>query len=221
MLSQADLARLAGVSRNCAGVWVKQGCPLTSTADATAWVNSRANPNGLGAPMVRIGAPPSYGPAGLPLPVPPPPSLGAPSESLSIEDMLLRVQRAEAEAGAEVAAAAPGSFEKSKALKPYSEAATNRIKMEEAILAILQQRRELLTPAQSEEVVSAAIRPIVAKLDTLAASLAHKVNPSDPELAMGILDEWAEMVKAAAVSNLTQGSAPAETATTDTPANES
>jgi hypothetical protein len=53
----------------------------------------------------------------------------------------------------------------------------------------------LLTPEQCEEVLS-ALRPVVAKMDTGPQSLAFRCNPSDPELAMGVLSDYFESLKA-------------------------
>lgn len=187
-MTKAELSRLLKITPTSAGNLVLRGCPLTNEAEARAWYET-----------YRIGV--KKGPKPK---APPPPRTVSPSgvssaaeDDLSLEGMLMRVQMAEVQAGIEVKEAAPGS-DKQGALRAYAQAAKNRVETEKEILQIQLQRRELVTPEQAEERISTALRPVVSKLDTMAQTLAYRCNPSDPELAMRILEEFAELTKAEA-----------------------
>lgn len=121
-------------------------------------------------------------------------NLALEEEELSLDEMLKRLRIAEAQAGREVEAAKPGA-DKQAALRAYNQAAKNRVEIEAEIIRVKREARELLTPEQCEEILG-ALRPVVAKMDTGAQSLAFKCNPSDPELAMTAIADYFEMLKA-------------------------
>lgn len=191
MFKKADLARLANVTPQTAARWVEDGCPLTNEADIEAWVSSRTDKR------TRVS---TLRPEKAASEAPPP--LNAPAgDNLSIDDMLARLQQAEARAGEEVENASPGA-DRQAALRAYNQAARNRVDIEQEVVRLKRERRELVTPEQSDEIINAALRPIVAKLDTMSQSLGYKCNPSDPELAGAIIEEYTELIKAEASKHL-------------------
>ena len=182
MLNKAQLARTLGVAQPTAGKYVLQGCPLTSEADAKAWHQARTLGGG------RSAAAASFADGPIPDDTP------AADTDLTLDEMLLRLQRAELRAGQEVENASPGA-DRQCALRAYNQAAKNRVEIEQDVIKLKRETRELLTPDQCEEILS-ALRPVVAKMDTGPQSLAFKCNPSDPELAMNALADYFEALKA-------------------------
>ena len=173
---------MLGVSQARAGQLVDKGCPLTSEAEARAWDEARNKKGGRGVAQApeRLRELVGDAPAG--------------DTDLTLDEMLLRLQRAELRAGQEVENASPGA-DRQCALRAYNQAAKNRVEIEQDVIKLKRETRELLTPDQCEEILS-ALRPVVAKMDTGPQSLAFKCNPSDPELAMNALADYFEALKA-------------------------
>lgn len=183
-MTKADLARLLKVTPATAGNLVLRGCPLGSEAEALAWHET-----------YRMGVTKGPKPAAAPERNFDAGSL-APAEEgdLTLDEMLLRLQRAELRAGQEVENASPGA-DRQCALRAYNQAAKNRVEIEQEVIRLKRETRQLLTPEQCEEILS-ALRPVVSKMDTGPQSLAHRCNPSDPELAMNVLADYFEGLKA-------------------------
>ena len=182
MLSKADIARALNVTPKTATNWVREGCPQSSEADVRAWLATKQ-----GGSRTKLNAP---GVAGDDL------DGDEPTEptNLTLDEMLLRLQTAEFRAGQEVENASPGA-DRQCALRAYNQAAKNRVEIEQEVIKLKRETRQLLSPEQCEEIL-AALRPVVAKMDTGPQSLAFKCNPSDPELAMNALADYFEGLKA-------------------------
>lgn len=181
-MTKADLARLLKVTPTTAGNLVLRGCPLSNEAEVNAWYE-----------IYRLGV--TNGPK--PPPLKPRQIDGEePTEptNLTLDEMLLRLQTAEFRAGQEVENASPGA-DRQCALRAYNQAAKNRVEIEQEVIKLKRETRQLLSPEQCEEIL-AALRPVVAKMDTGPQSLAFKCNPSDPELAMNALADYFEGLKA-------------------------
>lgn len=203
-VKQSELAKLWGVTKGRVSQMVKAGMPLDSAAVADAW--RAANCGGAGSKIFSTTTT-EAGARGETtaeqLPAPPVPPSTADLERSDVHGVAARCIQAELEAWKGYALAIQSQDLTLIAARGrlYRDAAETRIRAEKSVLELRRAAGETVTLAEAKEFVAKTLEQVALALRQLPASIAHRANPADPQLAraaaLGEVTRIFEMMKRA------------------------
>jgi len=197
-VKQSELVKLWGLSRGRVSQMVKDGMPLSSLEEATAYrvghYGGASVPGGAGGQ----GKSDSMIHGGGDLEPPEKPE-GVKGSDLSREDFvgtLARLRKNELIAWGMLASAVRKKNENEILVRErhYKEAVGLRVSQEGRVDEILMRRRELVTLAEAKELFGRHLQAVRLALKNMPTRLAARCNPSDPALSKQVLSEAIEGV---------------------------